>query len=341
LGHELGHVGQQQLAQTSAVQCQAAEPDRGSSSDSILEMLSSAIIRADESQSAEVVITITKNGERLTSGYQMSEEQISRRSGTISRQLSSVQEELRPVLDSIRLNHGNGVYQILYRRNTEGRLMLHSMTRIPSTPRTTPVSVAQQPQEHSASEVAAYIIEEMHRNIRSPQAIEINRHIHNPFTYAEGLSEFRRMVGYNAPWDHKNAIETRFGRISHDEVSNRLFPFDLWSNIHYGYVGNRIGFSESTLLSGAGIAQAWHDRQDPSSVLERYHRYPPDHQHPLSPAVIIRIRPGRLDHPEDQVAIRIGFHLYANHQEHVTADHLMRRIRARAGSLRARIRPVS
>lgn len=31
--------------------------------------------------------------------------------------------------------------------------------------------------------------------------------------------------------------------------------YDIWSNIHYGYVGRYIGFSEDSLLDGAGLAQ--------------------------------------------------------------------------------------
>ncbi|RDU58770.1 hypothetical protein CQA53_11900, partial [Helicobacter didelphidarum] len=31
--------------------------------------------------------------------------------------------------------------------------------------------------------------------------------------------------------------------------------YDIWSNIHYGYIGKAVGFSEIELLSGAGVAQ--------------------------------------------------------------------------------------
>ena len=30
---------------------------------------------------------------------------------------------------------------------------------------------------------------------------------------------------------------------------------DIWSNIHYGYVGTAAGFTESELLDGAGLKQ--------------------------------------------------------------------------------------
>ncbi len=31
--------------------------------------------------------------------------------------------------------------------------------------------------------------------------------------------------------------------------------YDVWSNIHYGYVGLSVGFDEETLLDGADLAQ--------------------------------------------------------------------------------------
>ncbi|MOA31335.1 hypothetical protein D3C78_1524870 [compost metagenome] len=33
------------------------------------------------------------------------------------------------------------------------------------------------------------------------------------------------------------------------------YSYDIWSNIHYGYVGMAGGFSESLLLDGAGLEQ--------------------------------------------------------------------------------------
>ena len=33
------------------------------------------------------------------------------------------------------------------------------------------------------------------------------------------------------------------------------YYYDVWSNIHYGYVGLSVGFDEKTLLGGADLAQ--------------------------------------------------------------------------------------
>lgn len=173
-------------------------------------------------------------------------------------------------------------------------------------------------QEQDARLVADYIVGEMLRNIGSPEAREISRHINNPLTYLEGLNEFRRMVRYGGPWDHKNCIQNTFGLQSYDSVTSLLFPFDLWSNIHYGYIGNKIGFSESTLLHGASAAQLMHDLPDVSEVWDRFGN--PDHEGEY-PSL------RRFDHPEDQLAIR-----------GLNSAHLLRRIQARAGSLGATTR---
>jgi Bacterial toxin 44 len=56
------------------------------------------------------------------------------------------------------------------------------------------------------------------------------------------------------------------------------FFYDIWSNIHYGYVGRAAGFSESELLSGADRANIWTS--------------------------------GSIDGVSDKTAIRIGIDLY-------------------------------
>lgn len=35
--------------------------------------------------------------------------------------------------------------------------------------------------------------------------------------------------------------------------------YDIWSNIHYGYVGVALGFSAAEMINGAGLAQALDD----------------------------------------------------------------------------------
>ncbi|MCP2066467.1 polymorphic toxin type 44 domain-containing protein [Pseudomonas laurylsulfatiphila] len=51
-------------------------------------------------------------------------------------------------------------------------------------------------------------------------------------------------VGQNMEWDHKPHKQGKYE-----------YYYDIWSNIHYGYVGIAGGLSESVLLDGAGAEQ--------------------------------------------------------------------------------------
>jgi hypothetical protein len=74
---------------------------------------------------------------------------------------------------------------------------------------------------------------------------------------------FYQKVKTNAEWDHKPILKkmlamtrgnSRYFPIRGD--SNREYFFDLWSNIHYGFVGSAAGFSAGTLhLPGALAGQ--------------------------------------------------------------------------------------
>jgi chromosome segregation ATPase len=40
-----------------------------------------------------------------------------------------------------------------------------------------------------------------------------------------------------------------------NQGNTKVYDHDVWSNIHYGYIGRAAGFSENELLNGAGVAQ--------------------------------------------------------------------------------------
>lgn len=117
-------------------------------------------------------------------------------------------------------------------------------------------------------------------------------------------------VRQDGPWDHKPKIRKKFHpRVPNGEqVWHRIGEFDyfydIWSNIHYGYVGLACGFSKSALLDGAGLEQVGSDifrGRMPSS------------------------RPGvsgarSYDDPSDQEAISIGITLYQAYPGGVTAQ---------------------
>jgi len=75
---------------------------------------------------------------------------------------------------------------------------------------------------------------------------------------AKALAIWTERVGQNRPWDHKPIIRKTIGGIWHKQGDYDYF-YDIWSNIHYGYVGMAGGLSESVLLDGAGIEQIGSD----------------------------------------------------------------------------------
>jgi hypothetical protein len=150
----------------------------------------------------------------------------------------------------------------------------------------------------SAIEVAKYISTEMIKNAKSPAAERVSNNLDSISTTHKAFLEFKSLVGYGRPWDHKLYISETYGKYSLDPVSNEQIPWDVWSNIHYGYIGKRIGFSKWTLLSAAGIAQ-FKDSVVPDGYLLRRDQDRFDFD------VF-----SALDDPRDQVAIKIGIFLW-------------------------------
>jgi Bacterial toxin 44 len=56
-------------------------------------------------------------------------------------------------------------------------------------------------------------------------------------------------------WDHKSTIRGTWGQWSKDKTTGIKYNFDIWSNVHYGYVGKACGFPDGILLDFAGAAQ--------------------------------------------------------------------------------------
>jgi len=116
-------------------------------------------------------------------------------------------------------------------------------------------------------------------------------------------------------WDHKVIIPKMFHPRDPDLqhwhlYKNDLYYFDIWSNIHYGFVGKSCGFSDSDLLDGAGLEQYWSDK-----YAEKIPKVTGSH-------------PGmrRYDHEADRGTIQIGISLHKNDANNVTAKQLLKKI---------------
>lgn len=107
-------------------------------------------------------------------------------------------------------------------------------------------------------------------------------------------------VRQNGDWDHKPIIAQRFhprnpgGQQNWHLYGNTLYYYDVWSNIHYGYVGKAAGFSDAVLLDGAGLEQI-------GSTLLRLSL-------PQRDSATSGLR--AWDDPHDRAGIEIGIRLY-------------------------------
>ena len=90
------------------------------------------------------------------------------------------------------------------------------------------------------------------------------------------LAEWAWLVRENGLWDHKPAISSRFKPADPKASAQHwhhydgfLYYYDIWSNIHYGYVGRTCGFTSGELLDGAGLDQTVSELVEPSGCSSR------------------------------------------------------------------------
>jgi putative RNase toxin 44 of polymorphic toxin system len=120
-------------------------------------------------------------------------------------------------------------------------------------------------------------------------------------------------VRQNGDWDHKPKIAARFnpcvpgGTQNWHLYGNTLYNYEVWSNLHYGYVGKAAGFSDAVLLDGAGLEQI-------GSTLLRL-------KLPEKSAGVDGLR--AWDAAEDRAAITMGIQLYQRKPSGVTTQDVM------------------
>jgi len=174
-----------------------------------------------------------------------------------------------------------------------------------------------------APRVITYIYKEMSHNAQSPvaQVIAAANAVAPIFSPAKSVAmgiwgsqvmdaRIKDYVGPLAPlfgnWDHKPILYPKDRRqqspvpeIPEREgwstVGSRLYYFDIWSNIHYGYVGRASGFSQPELTGGAGIEQ----------IVSDWVSGVPPHRSPGADNWA-----ASWDHPSDNAAIQIGIRLW-------------------------------
>lgn len=158
-----------------------------------------------------------------------------------------------------------------------------------------------------AIQIAEYICEEIQKNSNSKEVFMLtmlNKGEQDDDMLQKGINKaaaykvFHSVVSAGSIWDHKTYIRKNFPTKGNStqyyhKYKKYEYYFDIWSNIHYGYIGLKSGFSESELLHGAGIAQIFDN-----NILE-----------------VNFFDLSANDDIDDQISIKIGFDLYYKFQE--------------------------
>lgn len=211
-----------------------------------------------------------------------------------------------------------------------------------------PVTVCDHPND--AVPVAEFMVSEMKKNPFTPEGKQIL--MFNSFDPKRGLDEWNalpwykrlvispsamsggngmaasqkpaayalwtKMVAPGRPWDHKPILRQKFrpgGKFTPwHKYGQYDYYYDIWSNIHYGYVGIAVGFTGDELINGAAIAQIADDKLHGRPV----------QNHPENGAW-----PATGDDIQDHTSIQLGIDLYAAVKPAaLTVGHLLDRIAA-------------
>uniref|UniRef100_UPI00048F80CD polymorphic toxin type 44 domain-containing protein n=1 Tax=Pseudomonas sp. Ant30-3 TaxID=1488328 RepID=UPI00048F80CD len=137
---------------------------------------------------------------------------------------------------------------------------------------------------------------------------------------AAAMALFTERVGQDRPWDHKPILAEKYNGVVYHKQGDYDYFYDIWSNIHYGYVGRAGGLSESALSDGAGLEQIasesvrklfdWKKRQWPDAAED-----------------VDGLR--AYDDDQDRISIGIGIKLFAEQPNGgITAQMIMDKVLA-------------
>ncbi len=173
-------------------------------------------------------------------------------------------------------------------------------------------------------DVALYIHGEILKNAQSNVAKAIKKNNESILGVYDSMMKWKSMVGNRRPWDHKRHIKATYGEWTYDTTSRKHYNFDIWSNLHYGYVGRAVDFSTWTLKAGAGAAQ-FKAGTSPEGYWGRRVKT-------LGDADFL----AAFDDPKDQAAIAVGAALWENHKLAVTATNVVEAVRAARSHLQVK-----
>ena len=176
----------------------------------------------------------------------------------------------------------------------------------------------------SIEDLSKYITGEMRFNVDSPEARQIRLLQRSPPSLPLALALWAYLVWPENKWDHKPPINRKFGMWCFDPATKTEYYGDIWSNVHYGYIGLSVGFGEHTLKMGAGVAQALK-----SGLVDTFGSECKKSGGALAclPA---------FDDPKDQVSIKIGFELWKTYGRNLTASTVCDKVRSNRARLSTR-----
>ena len=117
-------------------------------------------------------------------------------------------------------------------------------------------------------DLVAYILNEMTNNLNTPEFFDLKKILDNTnklknstnlllailnpqesiaiseYNKIKAYLNFTELVGYRKIWDHKELIYKTCGEWSLDAEKGTSYRFDLFSNIHYGFIGRAAGLAK-------------------------------------------------------------------------------------------------
>ncbi|MEU8543079.1 polymorphic toxin type 44 domain-containing protein [Streptomyces sp. NPDC048717] len=159
--------------------------------------------------------------------------------------------------------------------------------------------------EHKFTDAEKWIFGEMKRNVKSDTVEHLKYLLSKPEWYQLGrdygadvttaLAVWGAKVAPGQDWDHKPQLQERYDLQTLDDYyfkqpgTSRKVLYDIYSNIHYGYVGRAAGFDADTLIKGASVGETMLTGDDDQG---------------------------------DQITMRVGIDLYDKYGESMTEEQL-------------------
>lgn len=238
---------------------------------------------------------------------------------------------------------------------TESRMADPKLNRTFATSRAGLLATASCNHPDQMEELARYIAGEMNRNIRHPVVLQMKELLDYDSSAAarkfmqlpwyarlagppnfkaialtkqlEAMAIWTKQVGQNMEWDHKPKLLAMYDGVVRHKQGHYEYFYDIWSNIHYGYIGTAGGLSEGLLLDGAGAEQIVSDtwRKIAEMKKPKEDRVLPGPRPTASPWTELR----SWDDVADRVSINIGIELYKLYPDGgVTAKIIMNEVLA-------------